>query len=840
MQRGSSHRLVALAVAVVLSFALVPSAGAVTLMTIAGTVMDPLSRPLASVTVTDGRGKSVLTDSQGHYRIEESSLSTYNVLAYRTGLNSQGRSVDPVVALQPVDFTLTYALSGAVSPSVFNNDPPVALSVSATSWAPPAGQCVTFTDSTSGSQVALTFDSTNPDGSGRWVGSFTVPSGRSDASYTWQLGATNCAGITLTNSVSSSYLIDSVAPVIDGLSISPLDGGNTIFTSQPLIARITDAGGSGVKKSTVSFTLTNETAGSTTTLPAASLSPTTGWAKTSPASLVVGNVYRIALTASDYAGNTTTFAQRPASKGGGFLVTTIDAKAASATIPPVPCAVSDADLGTQTRTVTCADVTLHVAPTSVDLGGTRHGDRAFAEHAVSLDGAKVRGATPLEEQAAYPGQTRTVSLSYRVDGPTQQATSYPVAAKDVDLGTLVLTVPAYWVSSTATLEMSTVSTSASTAACLDPSVSTSVVPCLPDPLHDRYLVTLDEDVADVGAVVAEHASQLGAQSWFTYPPPAKKYAAWIPFASLGALAADPRVKAVARDFGIPRLAVAVDAVIDVTFDGAGSIVSRSDSGTYKLHDGNGVVVGYAPVPPASEQQGLIGNYTCASDGSGSSFFAYTPVPYVEPWPQTMDYQWFPFLRKHARPVTDPNTGLTYWSQQWEICANGGGDGGEGWALLLVGAGAAYDDGAMKRIGTKWKTGATPADYTLTLDFRVSAGPVSVGGTLSQTRGGEMSGSFNPPYGVAKMQDLSHNATNGWWEDDCWDPSFWAFNCLFKPGSDDFQGAVVHGLWELPDEGEPGAVDQPHFKLAPYRWWICDAVAQACPEKIFRWYGGPPA
>lgn len=224
-------------------------------MTIAGTVKDPVGRPLAGVRVTDGRGKTVYTNSAGAYSIEESQPSTYVVTASRKGLNPKSRVVGPVEALQPVDFTLTYGLSGTISPVAFNNEPPVTLSIIATTYAPATGTCVTFTDLTSGSQVVLSFEPpVAADGSSRWTGSHSVPPGRADGTYKWQLRANDCGNVLLSNVPTYTYVIDSVAPVLAG--VTPIDGGNASVSPLSIHAAIQD-GSSGVNPSGLGVSVTD-------------------------------------------------------------------------------------------------------------------------------------------------------------------------------------------------------------------------------------------------------------------------------------------------------------------------------------------------------------------------------------------------------------------------------------------------------------------------------------------------------------------------------------------------------------------------------------------------------
>jgi hypothetical protein len=273
-------------------------------MTIAGTVTDPLTRPLPGVRVTDGAGHTVYTDAAGSYRIDESSLATYLVTASRNGLNPQTRVVGPTEALSSVNFTLTYSLSASVSPNAFNNTPPKTVTISATSYAPPAGQCVTFADALSGAMTGLSYQPPlAADGSSSWIATYAVPMGRADGTYTWTVTSTNCLSVTLTNTPSGTYMIDSVAPTVRVML--PADGGNVGLSSTSIDAEILDDG-SGVNPSLLAVTLTDLAKGDTSSVGVVSFNPITGNLQSSNVNFVTGHTYRSSIQVTDYAGNKTT------------------------------------------------------------------------------------------------------------------------------------------------------------------------------------------------------------------------------------------------------------------------------------------------------------------------------------------------------------------------------------------------------------------------------------------------------------------------------------------------------------------------------------------------------
>lgn len=253
---GSAIRMATLAIALMVP-TLAPVAGAgVGAMIIQGTVTDPLARPLANVGVDDGQGNLVFTDATGRYRIDETWPSTFQVTAARGGLNPQTKTVTPTDALSPVDFQLTYVLTASVSPPAASNAvPPTVLSVSATSYAPATGQCVTFTDLASGDKVALTFEPPAAiDGATKWTGSYQVPASRADGDYGWDVKGTDCGATTLTNVRASSYVLDSLIPTLDHTTLFPPAEGNTVIDNQRLVVTLRDER-SGVAADSVQFTI---------------------------------------------------------------------------------------------------------------------------------------------------------------------------------------------------------------------------------------------------------------------------------------------------------------------------------------------------------------------------------------------------------------------------------------------------------------------------------------------------------------------------------------------------------------------------------------------------------
>lgn len=458
-----------------------------------GDVTDPRGVVISGARVSDGAGKSTFTGSNGQppgrYLIEEMALGTYQVSVTKAGFNAASQSVDPVKALGDVDFTLSYAISGSVTPNAFRNDPPQQITVYATSIVPSTGTCVTFVDEATGGTAALTYNG----GNNRWEGSYQVGEHALDGTYRWTLRATDCeSGIALSNEYTSAYVVDKHAGYFVPSSVLPQDGGNTIFASQPLLARIRDYGGSGIDLASIRFSLENATTGETTQLPAISYDAVTGWTKTSPVALSPGTRYRMSVSADDFAGNRSSYSQAPFADGGGFLSSSLTVTDAPASIDPANpkrCEVEPLAVGATKRRVNCVNVPVTIGSSSAFSAGTLHPGEVAFTRSVPLSGAKVRTDAGAE-YPALPGQSlglapRTILGEFQLTSTGSGSVALPATV--ADLGTLSFDVPA--AIDSASIFMPEVST-ASTApiACVDPAID-SANDCGPDPVIELRRVT---------------------------------------------------------------------------------------------------------------------------------------------------------------------------------------------------------------------------------------------------------------------------------------------------------------------------------------------------------------
>ena len=143
------------------------------------------------------------------------------------------------------------------------------------------------------------------------------------------------------------------------------------------------------------------------------------------------------------------------------------------------------------------------------------------------------------------------------------------------------------------------------------------------------------------------------------------------------------------------------------------------------------------------------------------------------------------------------------------CGVGGVDGQNGSRIRVSGPGMAFNDAnGSNIIGTRWREGKTPEDYSVTLGFEVPVRGVNVTGSIQQNPNNYLKGSVVPPYGVDNMERLHRNAVNAWWEDGC------RPRCTRFGGSNNYQGSVGEGLWEFPQSSKRDALAR-GWEIAAY-------------------------
>lgn len=522
------------------------AAGLPPLYTLYGYVTDAVGRPLAGATVRD-QSSTDITDAAGRYDLPESELGTRTVTVSRTGLVSR---TENVAITLPVDTrhdfpNMLYRLSFTLSRTyVSTANASFSVTASVTSWAPNPGlpgttdtSCVKLTDARTGTITDALWIGTNANGSQVWQATLTLPQATPEGIYSLSSRAEACdSGTVLSQQPSSSYVVDNSAPEIT--DISPRDGHNTIFDSQPLQAEVRDIGPSGIALNGITFKLTDEStpASEPVTFPA-NYSATSGIATSkTPALLIEGHDYTVSVTAVDRAGNSKGAGHLPYRGpldpvSGGFRKVGMSATAATASIPPVSCPVS----GDITRRVaTCSDVAINFSTATVQVEDSRHSyDVAFLLHTASLESAEIKwevaaGQTQTENAYQHRDPTgsewdpKTVAFRYEIGDRTQLPSGFTATptASSVGVGTLKVLLPTTWAAAgvvTFTMVAETSYTDGTglplTSACSD--ALSSPTPCATDPLWSRYTVMFDEGVQNSQVLLDEHRA-LGAEILYVY------------------------------------------------------------------------------------------------------------------------------------------------------------------------------------------------------------------------------------------------------------------------------------------------------------------------------------
>lgn len=220
------------------------------------------------------------------------------------------------------------------------------------------------------------------------------------------------------------------------------------------------------------------------------------------------------------------------------------------------------------------------------------------------------------------------------------------------------------------------------------------------------------------------------------------------------------------------------------------------------------------VRAAAVQSGSpIGNYACVKQGNArKGFVEFNRTDWFNAGKHGVEqYQFFPYMQPGARTFGTVKT------TQFQVCGTGGADLKDGYRIHQAGMGIAFPDaGRTFKIGQGWQAGKTPSDTTVSLGFELSdkRSPLSIKGSISQNPSDKLKGSIVGPYETS-MDAFARNGVNAWWEDSC--VNGWS-RCKFKgDGSADFQGTVVHGLWEF-SPADARAVR--YFWIYPYLKYAC--------------------
>ena len=520
-----------------------------------GDVTDPIGRAVPGVTVSDG-AKNTTTDSLGGYRLGERDVNkTFRLTASKAGMDAVSKDVTVIAPIDTrADFTLQYRTSASLRDTTLSGISGGDTVLDVTTYAPNPGlpgetggkSCVTVTDSGVGTTTSATFVGFAADGAAKWEWTLGVNAGDDERSGVLTAKVATCDSATvLTRTASATYVIDNTPVTI--ADIQPRDGSNTAHAaSQVVSATIRDLGGSGVDPASITVDVVDTTTGVSRRLTGLSYNATTGRVTAAPISLTLGHRHRVAISAADRSGNGLSFGQRTDADGGVYAMQVTLPKVDVA-IPTTTCTLGDANLQTQSKSVTCENVVLNAVPDgAVTLSGSGRTGVGFVELTAPIQNARVShyvgGAKIGEVAPTYePGVTGYTALRYAVTAASDAEITVTPSGRTVVLGKVTATVPMAATSATLAYTGSDLVPPVST--CSNPATISGAVRCVSDPLETAMSVGVKagENATTVGA---EHESKHGIQ---IAKAGAGVYLAHVPNGLVAKVRADAKVAAVARD-----------------------------------------------------------------------------------------------------------------------------------------------------------------------------------------------------------------------------------------------------------------------------------------------------
>lgn len=581
----------------VMSIGLVPwlgltgnSAYGVSVLSISGVVTIPTGTPVAGASVTDGAGHSTTTDVNGDYSFQETGTGTYRIAVIKSGLTPQETSV--VLSLTApnatANFVLKYLSSASVNQTyVSTASSSATLTLTMTTTSPNPGtagnvgeSCASVTDSRTSTTSPMTLQST-ASGSATWAWSEALAQDTTEGRDTLTTAVSDCAsGTQIDTGTSTPYVVDNTPPTV--IELLPLDGGNTVFTSQPLIAIASDSL-SRIDPSSYAFTLDDVTAGTSTSFSGSAVSVQNGVAQTAPVPLVQGDLYKASVSVADEAGNVANFDQAT-----GFDIDSeTPAASTTASIPTTSCTLSGGGGLSTTQTATCTSVPVDLGATSTALSGAMTTPaKGYVDETVSLSNARVSGdldgVNVSEPAYLTSAPTVTEPMLFSVNGPVTSGAPIAVPATADNIGTLTFQIPSSWTS--ASISMPTTSTSANIATCANPATAVPAFSCEPDPLQFGYAVLLNggevsnvQSEADAEAAEFNSANVGADQSQSTYQ-------AFVAPTELPSLLADPVVVSATPEVPSRAASTSSTPLIPSTSDPCTATNSGSSSVYYEADD----------------------------------------------------------------------------------------------------------------------------------------------------------------------------------------------------------------------------------------------------------------
>lgn len=394
-----------------------------------GTVRDAIGRPLAAAKVSDG-DKTATAAADGTYSVEESTTGRYTLTAWRSDTLTVRTVVDVVLPVdQTVDFALLYKITGSLPKTALSTaSGPALATLTVTSYTPSPGSpgetggksCVHVTDTRTGATSSATYASTGPTtGASKWTHVLELARGTTEGTFSLSYLAKDCdSGTALSPQVATTYTVDNTPVTL--FLLAPLDQGNTVFTSQPIVAYARDLlsdgktpGGSGLDTGSLTAVVVGGGAQQNLTVGVSG-----EIARSSAASLALGTRYQVTMTARDRAGNDAKATAR-------FL-----AMQASGTAPVrIPATASSArqDYDLLNYLYIWDAPTASVDAFSATLNDTLHSGGGQALVGVSPQSAVVTYTTALGPASATPQESdsRTGSTVFSTEATGTVSVSVP-------------------------------------------------------------------------------------------------------------------------------------------------------------------------------------------------------------------------------------------------------------------------------------------------------------------------------------------------------------------------------------------------------------------------------
>lgn len=465
---------------------------------VSGLVKNALGIGIEAATVTGGDGPSQ-TDSLGYYitRVYYSSNQPHFTLtASKPGYESRAKRVSVWEAsVGNIDFSLPYALTPTLTPSVFNSSQDRTLSLEIRTAAPGDSTEVWLQLETGGIQSLI--HTGTESGLELWTTSIAVSQGAPDGIRNLKVcsvrsGSTgNCDALTIgtkaSASVPISYTVDSTPPSIT--NPSPRPNHNTLLRQPWINAWVSDPL-SGINWSTVYISLTH---------PDGSTSSASG-AYFFPSSALALGVHTATVSAADLVGNAATSTWQ-------FNVTTLEASAALGRLEEQTVDVNpDGTVLGAPTTVTFTNVRVDLDPYSINLGPSPYTGAGPVRRNVSLTGATVMFTNESGLPEARGAELQ--SIDFRADiallfpESSQSVARMPASSSIITSVTVVVPTGYNTPGSTATLKMEPVPASGLLLDAADPLVQ--LVPTGGDPLlvsvSTQNIARIDEATGTVVGV----------------------------------------------------------------------------------------------------------------------------------------------------------------------------------------------------------------------------------------------------------------------------------------------------------------------------------------------------